>query len=125
MSPYVGSPLSLGGAECSERDESGTFSTFRTDVGVWKAHTTSQGGGWGFYLAVWHSTKASGVTTERGWERALKPPLLFLIFDPALNLIKWLSTLAGATSSDCFSSPGESLLQLQNNQPGLGSGQND
>ena len=33
MSPYVGSPLSLGGAECSERDESGTFSTFRTDVG--------------------------------------------------------------------------------------------
>ena len=88
MSPYVGSPLSLGGAECSERDESGIFSTFGTDVGVWKAHTTSQGGGWGFYLAVWHSTKASGVTTERGWERALKPPLLFLIFDPALNLIK-------------------------------------
>jgi len=23
MSPYVGNPLSLGGAECSERDESG------------------------------------------------------------------------------------------------------
>ena len=44
MSPYVGSPLSLGGAECSERDESGIFSTFGTDVGVWKAHTTSQGG---------------------------------------------------------------------------------
>ena len=48
MSPYVGSPLSLGGAECSERDESGIFSTFGTDVGVWKAHTTSQGGDGGF-----------------------------------------------------------------------------
>ena len=48
MSPYVGSPLSLGGAECSKRDESGIFSTFGTDVGVWKAHTTSQGGDGGF-----------------------------------------------------------------------------
>ena len=33
MSPYVGSALSLGGAKCSERDESGIFCTFRADIG--------------------------------------------------------------------------------------------
>ena len=66
MSPYVGSPLSLGGAECSERDESGIFSTFRTDMGGVEGPYDQPRGGWGFYLAVWHSTKASGVTTVRG-----------------------------------------------------------
>ena len=64
MSPYVGNPLSLGGAECSQRDESGILS------GGVEGPYDQQRGGWGFYLAVWHSTKASGVTTARGSETA-------------------------------------------------------
>ena len=64
MSPYVGNPLSLGGAECSQRDESGIV--FKADFGGVEGPYDQQRGGWGFYLAVWHSTKASGVTTARG-----------------------------------------------------------
>ena len=66
MSPYVGSPLCLGGAECSERDESGIFWTFPAEIGGVEGPYDQLRGGWGFYLAVWDSTKASGVTTVRG-----------------------------------------------------------
>ena len=45
MSPYVGNPLSLGGAECSQRDESGIVS--KADIGGVEGPYDQQRGGMG------------------------------------------------------------------------------
>ena len=58
MSPYVGNPLSLGGAECSQRDESGIILGIGTDIGGVEGPQVHQRGMVGVLPAVWHSTKA-------------------------------------------------------------------
>ena len=58
MSPYVADPLCRGGAECSQRDESGIILGIGTDIGGVEGPQVHQRGMVGVLPAVWHSTKA-------------------------------------------------------------------
>ena len=50
MSPYVADPLCRGGAECSQRDESGIVWGFGADIGGVEGPQVHQRGMVGFYL---------------------------------------------------------------------------
>ena len=108
MSPYVADPLCRGGAECSQRDESGIVWGLGLILGVWRAHRSIKGGWWGFTCRLAQYKGPSGATSVMSREGPKPGNRSFSVFSNfvgALDLINWDCTPEEATSSDCFALP--------------------